>query len=348
MLTLAPRRRMSAAVGLFVALTSVSAIWSAATVAVAKDGPVPSADCCPAQRNQWHSHGPDRRHDGAVHDSTGASHPQPNQTVFFPVGTSNITLRDATALVMFVNCGTGFAPGLAGYTQADMCATPPVVAALGTTGFRTTYTLTNWTVVEDVIINGSTLADTNVRQTVTVTNTTGSPRLYGLRYHWDWEIAGNDGSFFRQRSPDGAFTGVPTTFPSPAFQLYEEVDNIATPTFSVFATVGGGSLSPAPTTPDQLRYSNWPSSVSSAWDYTDPGSTSDSSTVYFWGFANPLTLAAGGSASFTQYVTTQFSAVGGPQAVTIPVPTLPQWGLLLLAGLVIALGGRSLYRRRRA
>ena len=80
-----------------------------------------------------------------------------------------------------------------------------------------------------------------------------------------------------------------------------------------------------PTTPEQLRYSNWPTSVASAWDYTDPGSTSDSSTVYFWGFANPLTLGPGASATFRQYVTTEISAVGGGP-VTNQIPTMTQLG----------------------
>ena len=355
MVDLAPRRQMSVAVGLFLALTSVSTISSAATDAIAKVAAFVQPKALVSATNSILSVQIENT-TGQFTVLTGASHPQPGQTVFFPVGTSFITLRDATSLQMLVNCPSfgSPSPGLAGYTTVDMCTTPPVVTALGT-GFRTTYTVPNWTVVQDVVINGTTLADTNVRQTVTVTNTTGAPRQYGLRYLWDWQIAGNDGSFFRQRSPDGSFTGVPATFGSPTFQLYEEVDNIATPTFSVFGTVGGGTLSPAPTTPEQLRYSDWPTSFASAWDSPDPGSTSDSSVTYFWGFASPLTLAAGASASFTQYVTTQLSAIGPPPpppppppAANIPVPTLTEWGLLLLAGLVFALGGRSLYRRRRA
>jgi hypothetical protein len=97
---------------------------------------------------------------------------------------------------------------------------------------------------------------------VTVTNTSAVSRQYGVRFMWDWEIAGNDASLFRQRNPDAAFTSTFTTFPSPRFQLYEEVDNATTPTFSVFGTVGGGPLTPAPTTPDQLRYSSWGTSYS--------------------------------------------------------------------------------------
>jgi hypothetical protein len=244
---------------------------------------------------------------------TGASHPSPNQTVFFGVGTSYITLRDATSQQTFVNCATPN-PGISGYTAVSMCNTTPVITPLGT-GFRATYTLTNWIVQQDVEINGSTLADTNVRHKVTVTNTSHQTRHYGVRYLWDWEVAGNDRSYFRARNPDGAgFLGPQqfTDFPNPTFQLFEEVDSPESPLFHVFGTVGGGSLIPTPTTPDQVRYASWGDAYSSAWDFTE--GSSDSATVHFWGYNSPLTLHGGDSATFVEYVTTQFSAVTPPSA----------------------------------
>jgi PKD repeat protein len=253
--------------------------------------------------------------------STGASHPQPGQTVFFPLGTSYITLRDATALQMWVN-GGGASPGLAGYTLMLMNTQPAVVTTLGTTGFRTTYTLPSFTVVQDVVINGSTLSDTNVRHSVTVTNTTRGARQFGLRYMWDWQIAGNDASFFRPRNPDGAFTSTFATFAPPTFQLFEEVDNTTTPTFSVFGTVMGGSLVPVPTPPDQLRYSDWGAAFSSAWDFTNTGGGTDSATEHYWGFNTPLSLAARASSTFHQYVSTVQSAVGQPTPTPTSTPAI--------------------------
>jgi hypothetical protein len=251
--------------------------------------------------------------------STGASHPHPGQTVFFPIGTSYITLRDATALQMWVNGGSFGAPspGLAGYTLMLMNTQPAVVTTLGTTGFRTTYTLPNFTVVQDLVINGSTLSDTNVRHSVMVTNTTQGARQFGLRYMWDWQIAGNDASFFRMRNPDGAFTSTFATFAPPTFQLFEEVDNITTPTFSVFGTVMGGSLVPAPTAPDQLRYSGWAIADGFAWDFSNTGGDTDSATEHYWGFTTPISLAAGASSTFHQYVSTVLGAVAQPT----PTPT---------------------------
>lgn len=278
--------------------------------------------------------------------TTGASHPNPSETVFYPIGTSDITLRDVGAQTMWINESSAPSAGLAGYTATAMNTQPATVIALGANGFRTTYTLPNFTVVQDVVINGSTLANTNVRHTISVTNTSAAPRQYGVRNMWDWQIAGNDASFFRQRSPDTAFTNVFATFTSPAFTHYEMVDNVTTPTFSVFGTVQGGSLSPQPTPPDQVRYSSWGSAVGSAWDFANTGSAVDSAVEYYWGFDTPLTLAAGASASHTQYVSTVLGAVGGtPVASTsTPIPTLTEWGLAALSLLLAGLGFRSLRR----
>ena len=277
---------------------------------------------------------------------TGASHPNPGQLVLFPVGTSYITFRDATALIMYANT-SGAAAGLAGYTFQNMSTAPGagVVTNLAN-GYRTVWTIPSWTITQDVTINGTTLSNTNVQQTVTVTNTSGAPRLYGLRFMWDWDIAGNDASFFRTRNPDGAFTSTFATFPSPAFQLFEEVNNLTTPLFSVFGTVTGGPLVPAPTPPDQLRYSSWSTAVGSAWDFSNTGGGVDSATEHYWGFNAPLTLAAGASATYTQYLTTNFQAGGGGGAPPGPiqVPTLSEWGVLLLIAL---LGGIAIWSVRR-
>ena len=253
--------------------------------------------------------------DGRFSINTGARHPLANQSVFYPTGTSYITLRDSDSQQIFINCGT-VSPGIAGYTSVDMCATPPVVTALGN-GFRAVFTLQNWTVTEDVVINGSTIADTNVRQSVTVTNTTGQNRHFGLRYLWDWDVAGNDRSYFRARNPDGQFLspGQYTNFPRPIFQLFEEVN---TPNCTecnilhVYGTVGSGSLIPTPTTPDEVRFASWGDAYESAWDFSE--GNSDSATVHFWGFNQPIRLHAGSSATFVEYVTTQLDAVTPPSA----------------------------------
>ncbi len=244
--------------------------------------------------------------------NTGANHPNPDETVFFPIGTSYITLRDATSKIMWFNDDFGpSVPGLAGYTLESMLDHPTTTTALPT-GFRTVYTLPNFEVTQDVIINGTTLADTNILQLVKVRNTSASERDFGLRYQWDWQIAGNDASLFRPRFPDGTFTSTFATFDNPVFNLFEEVDNVTTPTFSIFGTVANLGLNPPPTKPDQLRYASWSAASGSAWDFANTGSNRDSSVVYYWGFETPITLAPDASKEFAQYVTTQLSAIAQP------------------------------------
>ena len=252
--------------------------------------------------------------------NTGANHPVPNETVFFPIGTSYVTLRDATSNIMWFNDTFGpSTPGLAGYTMQSMVNAALVTTALPT-GFRTVYTFPNFEVTQDVIINGTTLANTNVLQLVKVRNTSVAEREFGLRYMWDWQIAGNDASLFRPRFPDGTFTSTFATFDNPTFNLFEEVDSVTTPTFSIFGTVANLGLNPPPTKPDQLRYSSWSRSTSSAWDFTNTGSGSDSSVVYYWGFETPITLAAGATKEYAQYVTTQLSAIAQP-GIRFSAPT---------------------------
>jgi hypothetical protein len=278
---------------------------------------------------------------------TGASHPKPNQNVLYHTETSYITLRDVTASQIWTN-GSSATTNIAPFTWHSMQTAPAAAAVVNlANGFRTTYTLPNWTVVQDVVVTGTSLADTNVRQTVTVTNTSGVARSYGVRYMWDWEIAGNDASVFRTRNPDSAFSNTFVGFTAPVFQAFEEQDSLTTPTFSVYGTVSGGSLVPTPTTPDRFGYVSWSDFTDAPWDLAIAGSNDDSATVHYWGFTTPLSLAPAASAAFTEYISTVQSAVGiGPTPLTGPidVPTLSEWMIALLATLIAA---STFYLRRR-
>lgn len=256
---------------------------------------------------------------------TGANHPQPNETVFFGIGTSYITLRDATSKVMWVNDSFAPSAGLAGYTADTMTSQPHTTSTI-TNGFRTVYTLPNFEVTQDVVINGTTLGNTNVLHQVKVRNTGTVTHSFGLRYMWDWQIAGNDASLFRPRSPDGAFTSVFATFDNPDFKLFEEVDDPALPTFSIFGSVSNLGLNPDATKPDQLRYAAWFKAVDSAWDFTNTGGNSDSAVVYYWGFNSPIDLAPDASQTFAQYVTTQLSAIASTVHFSAPTYTVSETG----------------------
>jgi len=121
---------------------------------------------------------------------TGSAHPNPNQNVIYDSETSYITLRDVTASEIWTNAGGTPNTNIPGFVSRSMQVAPATAAVTALpTGFRMTYTLPNWVVVQDVVVSGTTLADTNVRQSVTVTNTSAVSRSYGVRYMWDWEIA---------------------------------------------------------------------------------------------------------------------------------------------------------------
>src|SRR5205823_6706611 len=58
---------------------------------------------------------------------TGASHPNPGQTVFYGTGTSYITLKDVDSQETFTNCGRASNAGASRYATRDTCATRPAV-----------------------------------------------------------------------------------------------------------------------------------------------------------------------------------------------------------------------------
>lgn len=239
---------------------------------------------------------------------TGASHPVPRETVFYPVGTSYISVRDDTRKQIYVNDDVVSGPTLAGDTVLPMGA--GTTQALGTLGFRTIWTLPNFNVVQEVEITGTALSDTNVRHEVSVVNTGGASLKYGVRYLWDWQIAGNDAALARPRNPDGPYTSVFSAYPSPTFRAYEQTDSLLSPKFSIYGTVSGGTTARPPTTPDRVAYVSWIDFVSNAWDTAIVGKDIDSAIVYYWGYAAPLTLAAGATANVRQYVSTVAGSIG--------------------------------------
>lgn len=252
---------------------------------------------------------------------TGSSHPSPNRNVFYDtIGTSYLTLRDDTAKEMWINQSAGGIvqePGLPGYTLRSTNEVPATLSALGPTGFRTTYNLPSFVVVQDVVIEGTIVDNTYLRQTVTVTNVSGVSRQIGLRLLWDLMVNLADASYFRTRDPDTAFTNVFTNYASPAFLRYEVADSAISPTFSIFGTTSGGALLVPPTPPEELRYASWALASRSAWSFTNTGQADDSAVVYFWGKQAPLSMTPGQSRSFVQYVTT-----GNINALRRSVPTV--------------------------
>lgn len=233
----------------------------------------------------------------------------PTDTVFYPSNSSYFTVRDYTRGIDYGNVGMGDPDTTTGKLSQPMG--PGTVVALSDRGIRTTWALPNFTVVQEVEILGSTLADTSVRQQVNVQNTGSGPLAYGIRYLWNWRVAGNSISFSRPRYPDGPFTNISTDYGSPNFQVSELTDSLTNPSYSVYASVQGGSLGLPATRPDRLAVANWGDFGLVPWNAPIMGSSAgDSAIVYFWGYNTPMTLAPGASNQVRQYISTVASALG--------------------------------------
>lgn len=190
------------------------------------------------------------------------------------------------------------------------------VAPLGTTGFRTTYTLPGppttpdqLTIVQDVKVNGTTFSNSSVEVTTTLFNNGQNTVALGVRYFWDVQVALDDGPTFQQIGPSGPVRFTETDFLNPAFLAYRIVDNDvnpAPPTFSVFGTVSGpNNIVPIPTAPTRLVYAAWSRANSTAFDFVvEPslsvgvvGGLNDSVVMYYFGdaAATAILLPPGGS-----------------------------------------------------
>jgi hypothetical protein len=260
---------------------------------------------------------------------TGPNHPVTLSTgamknVLFGDGapsTSYESIRSYTSGTTYVTSSLGLSSDASIFlldpTKPGVTAT---VVPLGTTGFRTTFTLAGppqtpdkLTIVEVVDSHGSTFETATVEVTTTVTNNGTSPVAIGVRYLWDTQIGEDDGPTFQQLSPDQPAIVTEKSFTSPTFGFYRIQDNDGnetTPLFSVYGTVNGpSSVTPAPTVPDLLVNADWTQSVVAPFAYTSTGQdvstesgSNDNAVLYYWGptQATAINLAAGASRSVSQ------------------------------------------------
>ncbi len=292
---------------------------------------------------------------------TGASHPNPGQDILYggaahSPGTSWLTVRVYDTLTEYaVESGTSSSPGymlmpLDWFAQPVIQTGPTEVTAMWW-GMPEQLEITQVTAVE-----GTTLADSRVRVTTTVTNWDFDPHLVGIRYLWDLKMDGADDAWFAERNPDGAWTETEIAYQPPTFESFETINDPASPLFSIYGTATGPAVfTPAPTPPDRLVYASWGGASGFAFDYTPvPLTGMDSAVLYYWGKApNEIFLEPmGGSVSVTTYL----YAIP-PQAVVVGVEVYPinkldilaPWlglglGLALIPAL--AIGVRILARRR--
>ena len=91
----------------------------------------------------------------------GSNHPNPSETVTY-AGASYFTVRDYTRGVDYTNNARSDPDTTTG--KLSQLMGKGTVVALSDRGFRSTWVLPNFTVIQEVEILGSTLADTSVRE----------------------------------------------------------------------------------------------------------------------------------------------------------------------------------------
>jgi hypothetical protein len=231
---------------------------------------------------------------------TGPLHPAPGLNLLYG-GAAQSPATSFNSYRSFTT-GTTYTQGAVfGGTNINAYAT---TALIGTTGIRTTWVLPGGiltpdqiTIVQDVNVNGTTFANSNVEVTTSITNTGTSALSLGIRYLWDFQIGGDDGPTFQEGSSGPVHT-IEADFAPPTFVFYSITNNDpSTPIYTVLGSATGPStVTPTPTTPTQLTYGCWPVGFGTAFDYTTTGRnvsttstdcsfnpTNDSMVLYWWG-----------------------------------------------------------------
>lgn len=189
------------------------------------------------------------------------------------------------------------------------------ITALGTVGFRTTYTLPGppttpdaLTIIQDTKVNGTTFSNSSVEVTTTIINNGSTSVQLGVRYLWDVRVGADDGPTFQQLNPSGPVRVAEAEFANPQFTAYRIEDNDVnptSPTFNILGTVNGpATIIPTPTKPTLLQYAGWGGSAGTPFNYTIQtntiavtGDINNSAVLYYWGdnLANALLVPAGNS-----------------------------------------------------
>jgi len=250
--------------------------------------------------------------------ATGSSHPSPGENVLYGGAavspwSTYLTVRVYDTSVEYVSTTSGPAPST-GYTVVALDTCSPSVSTVGNEVTTTWTTPENLTIQQVTAIEGTDLASSRVRVTTTVANNDATSHDVGIRYEWDLQIDGYDGSWLRERDPDGSWLDVETEWVSPTFERFETTNSPSTPVLNIFGTVTGPALL-TPTPPDLLQFAAWgfspsPGLYQYAFDFTPTGRTIagfglDSALAYYWGNsdANKIALSAGGgSTSVTTYL----------------------------------------------
>jgi hypothetical protein len=312
--------------------------------------------------------------------STAGSHPAgPGLNVLFGggfPGTSYTTLRSYSSSTDY---GTG-SPACTSLCSLVSPTVVPIFNGATVVGFRFTWTFTDGMgpsidFIQEVVVVGpvdgsETVDNTVVRETHTVTNNGPGTFSFGLRKMWDWQIGSDDGPYFGSCSDpttacdrsmnltgDGTLDGLypdvfvvnedPATTGCPPGVTPISPDCGGAPLYLVAGTVTAtGSLSPAPTPPEVLQFNSWGSLVSDCWYPALVDNTNcaggDTAQAYFYGLTagTALTLSAGQSRSFTEYIV---AGENGCPAILAPALAVPELSPAKSLALIVLLAGAAVW-----
>ncbi|WIV58177.1 hypothetical protein [Amycolatopsis nalaikhensis] len=201
---------------------------------------------------------------------TGPAHPAgAGRDVLFGggvPGTSFMTVRDLTSGVDYVQSQYLTMP-----TEIALDSVYWTQSALGTTGFRThwsTYTDAPGDgklvlIDQDVVVHGSTVADSSVEVTTTVTGSTED--TFQLQYLWDTAAGTDDGPVLQAGAYNPFAASETREATLSAVDSVALADNEGGPTLTYGLTgTGPARVTPPPTPPQALQFVCWPRAVGAA------------------------------------------------------------------------------------
>lgn len=257
---------------------------------------------------------------------------------------SFVTVADFTTGVVYTEGGDG------GGTPLGAPASSGVVGSSIVTVFPPTAE--GLVVTQNITVAGGTFSSSAILMSVKVVNTNADPQKVGIRYLWDVDVGGYDGTWLREYNgtTPGAITGYETDFsPPPAnFTSYAlggcSQGSVVSPPYtcdpSDFGAVSGtfvvsGSISSGPgaTAPARFVYGWWRAAFSTAYGYpsspsneigsyvSDVGGEQDSAVLYY--FSSETLPGTGGVMSDQADILT---APGTATSSSASISLSPTWG----------------------
>jgi YVTN family beta-propeller protein len=267
---------------------------------------------------------------GRVTMTTGSSHPEPNQNILYnPCCTDYNTVRVIDTHRDYVEGSTGNFE-TPGYTEVNLDTMSPTttVNIAGTEIDNSWSTTENLAIQQQIEVQGSTLSDSRIRESMTITNNDAVPHQVAPRFFLDWFIGSYDGTWIQPYSGTTplAITGTETDYTPPIFSSYAlsgcssllcTSTNFGTP-FTLFGSISTPS---GATTPVRFVYGWWSAMYDTIYDYTSDqtrqigspvpnvDSSRDSASLYYFA---PKTLQPGQSTNMTIFISTTSQTIVQP------------------------------------